>query len=118
MSGELTIQCPTEPKLIGAYKISWPGEGEATFVLRENGRVVYRGKDGATTLTGRREGSYRYVVERTGNGSAISQPCEVTVAPPSPLSTWLLFCIGLLVFSTTVVSIVLGHRAHGRGELQ
>lgn len=105
------LDCPATPSETGAYRLSWSATGDVR--LYEDDALVYQGPDDATTVTGRPERSYAYRLE-AGGGEA---RCEVRVEPPSMAFAAGLLGAGLLVFVATVVLIVVGHRAHVRGEL-
>lgn len=104
----IEISCPPATSETGAFRISWEGPEDAVFELRENGELIYRGVEGATTVTGRPAGVYEYTVEAAGAGS---EPCVVEVAPPSLAFAFTLFGIGFVVFVCTLVLILRGHRA-------
>lgn len=109
-----TLSCPEEPSLTGAYRVSWQSEGDAptAYRLTENGAPLYEGPDVATTVTGRPEGRYEYALFTGGGAPAAS--CVVEVRPP-PMSQALgLMSVGALVFLSTLVLVVFGHRAHRR----
>ena len=75
------------------------------------GQLVYEGPNTATTLTGRVEGTYVYVVEA---GETQSDPCAIEVAPPSLGLAFGLFAIGLVVFAATLAVILFGSGATRR----
>lgn len=115
------LQCPGKSNT-GAYKISWDVGKEGLVILKENGNILYQGKDVATTVTGRTKGTYTYTLE-FGLGKTKSQlqhthaSCTVEVTPPSLFMSFGLLSMGALVFVATLVFVVLGHRAHKLGSL-
>jgi len=116
------IECPSGPSDTGAYRISWKGPEGPTYVLEENGAVLYQGPEQASTVSGREKGSYAYrvgVIDHvSGEASSWSQTCQVEVSPP-PLSLALgLMGTGCLVFLVVLLIIIRGHKAHRRGELE
>ena len=117
-----SIQCPEDPSNTGAYRISWKGPDGALYRLEENGTLLYQGPHQASTVTGREAGVYDYrvsVMNDTGQEvSNWSQPCRVEVSPPSLALALTLFSLGLVVFLSTLILIVRGHKKHRRGELQ
>jgi hypothetical protein len=117
-----TIQCPEDPSNTGAYRISWKGSDGAVYRLEENGVRLYQGPHDASTVTGREAGIYDYrvgILDDAGQEvQSWSQSCRVEVAPPSLALALTLFSLGLVVFLSTLILIVRGHRKHRRGELQ
>jgi hypothetical protein len=117
-----SIQCPPGTSNTGAYRISWKGPDGAVYRLEENGTLLYQGPHKASTVTGREAGIYDYrvgVLDETGREVAgWSQPCQVEVSPPSLALSLTLFSLGLVVFLSTLILIVRGHKKHRRGELQ
>jgi len=123
--GKLLLTCPTAPSDTGAYRLHWEtptgntlaGQGQV-FRLEENGALLYRGPQTATTVSGRPEGDYAYRVGVVAGREVAewSVPCTVAVRPPSLGLAAGLFSLGLLVFVATVVLVVRGHRAHRRGS--
>lgn len=121
------ILCPDGPSGTGAYRIAWDGPDGATFRLVETElsasapreRLLYEGPDGASTVSGRAEGLYRYKVGIVENDQvhAWSEACEVHVEPPSMHMAVTLFGVGFAVVLATVMTILFGHRAHRRGEI-
>ena len=105
----------------GVYQLSWTASGpvrieESTQADFASVRVVYAGRDRATTLTGRRDGRYHYRARALASsgalavGGAISAPVSVQVSH-HPLSRALLFFgVGGFVFVATVGLIVVGDR--------
>lgn len=123
----ITIDCPRGSDT-GAYRIAWtlggepgPVAGAATprFRLEENGVQLYEGPHLATSVSGRQRGEYAYrvaVLPQDPGAPGRSDSCTVAVEPPSLALALGLFGTGLVVFVATVVLVLLGHRAHRRGE--
>lgn len=107
----------------GAYKISWDvPEGVTTRLIETSAGgvvTVYEGPDHATTITGRREGDYLYQLAIVRDGLALDpgQGCLVKVRPYPIEVAFAFFAAGLLVTLLTAALVVVGHRAHRRGEL-
>ena len=112
----------------GVYQLSWESKGEVLLEeARDPGftdsRIVYRGRDQATTLTGRRDGVYYY---RLSFASAASiggssekglsarrterspVPLQVRVEHHSLLRALSVFAVGLAVFAATVRLVLAG----------
>lgn len=89
----------------GVYQISWAGEDAAELIESrgpgfDQTRIVYRGTDNATVLTGRSDGVYRYHLR------GIEGFVEVEVRH-HPLSRALVFfTLGAIVFLATVALVV------------
>ena len=119
MPGSITIDCPPATSKEGAFALSWSQpeawDGEAlVYRVTENQQLVYEGPETATTLTGRPKGEYQYLVSAAG---MTSQPCQVTVAPPSLTLAFGLFAVGAAVFASTLAVIIIGHKRSERGQL-
>jgi hypothetical protein len=116
-----TLSCPETPSDTGAYRISWNGPDGANYRLEENGNILYEGPELASTVTGRKEGTYSYrvgVVEKSNPEVGLwSSPCKVTVSPPPLWLAFTLLGLGLTVFIAILAIIIRGHRAHRRGKL-
>jgi hypothetical protein len=117
-----SIQCPQGTNNTGAYRISWKGPDGALYRLEENGKLLYQGPHTASTVTGRQAGVYDYRVgvlsDNAQQVQTWSEPCQVDVSPPSLALALTLFSLGLIVFLSTLILIVRGHRKHRREELQ
>lgn len=107
----------------GAYKIAWEApDGVVTRLIETSAHGVitlYEGPDRATSVTGRKEGDYHYQVAQVRDGLALqpSPGCRVLVRP-YPLEVALgFFGVGLTVTLLTVALVVVGHRAHKKGEI-
>jgi hypothetical protein len=134
-SGRLMAQPEAHPVLTGGassqvatagfYTLSWPplspGGTQSLFELAESTsldfsdeRVVYRGPDEATTVSGKPDGIYYYRI-RTVSAvdepvSSWSQPHEVSVQHHSLRRAFSFLGVGAFVFIATLVLIVQGHR--------
>jgi hypothetical protein len=103
-------------KLPGADKADNPGpdyelveSGEAGF---EHGRIIYRGADVATIISGKPDGTYHYRVRATVGKvpGDWSRPLTVHVAH-HPLPHALVYLVvGALVFVATLAVIFWGHK--------
>lgn len=110
---ELKLDCPTAPNDTGAYRIAWTAPEGATVTLTEDGAKIYEGPDAATTVSGRREGTYEYALAVADAKAS----CTVQVAPPSMGLTFALFLVGFAISASTIAFVVRGHRQHRRGEI-
>jgi hypothetical protein len=120
---KISLDCPPSPNDIGAFRLSWRGPQNGLFRLTEEGPagrlILYEGEDRASTVTGRRAGDYAYRVGVLDGAEFTrwSDPCFVTVKPPSLGAAFALFGVGLFVTLATAWLVVRGHRAHRRGEI-
>lgn len=111
----LTLRCP-ETNQDGAFRLAWEGGGKgAVYRLLEDGALLYEGRDLASTVTGRHEGVYAY--ELALQDGVVGARCEVAVRPHSLADAFGLFALGAVVFVSTLVAIVHGHRAHRAGRI-
>lgn len=130
--GPLTITCPVGAATLegasrsGDYQIVWDGPAGATFRLIESAdptaspQILYEGPQRASTVTGRAQGDFFYQVGLVEAGAVTqwSEHCEVKVRPYPLGVAFTFFGLGLTVTLATVLVVVLGHRAHRRGELE
>lgn len=107
-----TLHCPSTPSETGAFQLSWDGPEGARYVLTEDGAVIYEGLDTATALSGRPQGSYEYALRVDGEVAVAT--CTVEVNPPSLELAAGFFGVGAVVFLTTLIFIMLGHRGRFR----
>jgi hypothetical protein len=121
----------------GVYQLSWQSTGEV--VLEEaldpgftESRIVYRGRDQATTLTGRRDGVYYYRLSpdgptpparstgegpgRDGDDHRNPVPLQVRVEHHSLARALGVFTLGLAVFAATVRLVLAGPEEAVPGE--
>jgi len=113
----------------GVYQLSWQARGEVVLEEAQNpgfmdSRVVYRGRDQATTLTGRRDGVYYYRLfplppatsgrgispgqGLAAGGEGTSIPVQVRVEHHSLVRALGVFAVGLAVFAATVRLVLKG----------
>ncbi len=112
----------------GVYQLFWESKGEVLLEeARDPGftdsRIVYRGRDQATTLTGRRDGVYYYRLSSASTASVggrsedgrparrtdrSSVPLQVRVEHHSLLRALSVFAVGLAVFAATVRLVLAG----------
>ena len=101
----------------GVYQLVWEGAGEGDLQLEEapserfaQPRVVYRGPDRATVVSGRADGEYHYRL-RTLDGDTPGEPLAyttVTVGHHSLARALSFFAAGLFVFVATIVLVLRG----------
>jgi hypothetical protein len=119
---EPILNCPAQSDT-GAYRLDWSGPDGSIFRLveSENGgeeQALYEGHDAASTVSGRPQGIYAYRLGVVGSaGVNWSEPCEVSVDPPSLGLSLLVFTLGFMICVATAVTIIRGHKAHRAGEI-
>jgi hypothetical protein len=97
----------------GVYQLKWPPRGpvvleESRDRAFDDAVVVYRGRDHATTLTGRPDGTYFYRLRPDGSATGASLETSVTVSHHSLPRALGFFAVGLGVFVATVALVVRG----------
>ena len=121
----------------GVYQLSWESKGKVLLEeARDPGftdsRIVYRGRDQATTLTGRRDGVYYYRLspdsstppgrataggrDRDVDVDRSAVPLQVRVEHHSLLRALSVFAVGLGVFGATVWLVLAGPQEGVPGE--
>jgi len=98
----------------GVYELSWTATGdvlleESRDSAFEDARVVYRGADHGTVLTGRRDGIYYYRLRADGRSpGAVVLTGFARVEHHSVERALVFFGIGLFVFVSTIVVVARG----------
>ena len=116
---ELSLDCPSSTSDTGAYRIAWSDAGGDAVRIEENGAVLYEGGHDATTVSGRSSGEYVYRIGVLDSDNVHwTDSCTVSVEPPSLALAFVLFGVGITVFTSLVAVVIRGHHAHGRGELR
>lgn len=128
-----TLEITPRRSTDGVYQLHWTAPGEVTIEEARDApfaepRVVYRGRDHATTLTGRSDGIYYYRVKRREKRHVESRvksrakegttAVSVEVDHHSAERALAFFGVGLFVFASTVVLIARGpdEEAAGNGS--
>ena len=124
-SGMPLLASDTEIATAGYYRLSWQGETSAVeYELQASSnadfstpRLIYRGPDLATVISGQADGDYFYRLrarqagERTGGRSgAWSAPVKVHVQHHSLARALAFFAAGALVFIATLLLVLRGAR--------
>jgi len=107
-----------KPATAGFFTLTWSADSATRFEIQEAGnrdfsdaRRRYLGSDQATTVTGKRDGTYYYrarVVAATGQPGTWCEPVAVRVAHHSLERAWLFFGIGAVVFIASLIVILRG----------
>lgn len=114
----ITLHSSTDVATAGYFQLRWQaGQAEGPFVLEESSsadfsrsRVLYRGPDLASVISGKPDNDYFYRISTQANPTNTSNTVKVTVAH-HPLSNALFFfSIGAIVFLATLVVIFRGNQ--------
>ena len=111
------LESDREVATAGFYQLTWSGETAAGFELEEatradfaQARLLYRGPDLATVLSGKPDGDYHYRIRAIDDGtrSDWSAPVHVEVRHHSLARALTFLALGAIVFIATVVLILRG----------
>jgi hypothetical protein len=115
----LTLSAPSHANA-GYFQLDWQNQSKADFFqLLESRepqfirpRVLYKGPDLGSHISGKANGDYYYrVIAFKDNGDVIiSNDVKVTVQHHSLTRAFLFFGIGAVVFIATLIVIVIGNR--------
>jgi hypothetical protein len=131
-AAKIALHSDTTLATAGYYQLtwSWPhAPADTTYSLIEfnsssshpNGHEIYAGPDLASVISGKRNGSYRYVVRAIGADDevlALSNPLKIVVAHHSLARAWIIFTLGALVFISILVVVRVESVRHQRGLRQ
>ncbi|MEJ2346805.1 MAG: hypothetical protein P8076_11725 [Gammaproteobacteria bacterium] len=110
----------------GYYQLSWvaPDGGTPVFEVQEartpqfaDARLVYRGTDEASMLSGRRDGTYYYrarIDPKRDDPGPWSRTVKVSVHHLPLDRAFLFFGIGALVFVSTLGLVIVGNLRHNK----
>ncbi len=102
----------------GVYRLLWSGDvpveiEEARAPDFGDARVIYRGADRSSVLTGRSDGTYHYRVSALDGESAEIATASVTVEHHPLSRAFAFFGVGLVVFGCTVALVARGADEEG-----
>lgn len=129
-SGTLQLHSDTTHATAGYYQLTWSWSGaqdDVIYSLREyfpaaknhEGREIYHGPDLASVISGKTNGTYRYIVHAlsaSGERLAQSNAIQVNVTHHSLMRAWLVFALGAVVFITILAVIKRESAKLNRGE--
>lgn len=110
------VRPDTDVATAGYFQLLWTSEDPVIVEEARNPeftdpRVIYRGADNATVLSGKPDGDWYYRARTNEPGSEFGEPVLVTVRH-HPLGRALsFFALGAIVFLATLSLIVSGARA-------
>ena len=97
----------------GYYILSWEKDKDLEIELQEsehpdfkNVRTLYLGKDSASTLSGKRNGSYYYRLRYVSGDSGWSRTCKVEVVHHSLEKALIFLAIGAFIFFATLALLI------------
>lgn len=96
----------------GYITLGWSAVQGNNFELKEkNGaiwKLIYKGEDHATTLSGLANGSYEY--QLTADGKVSENSTNITIQHHSIKRAWLFFSIGAVMFFILILILALGEK--------
>ena len=114
----LQLESDTDVATAGYFQLRW--SSTSPVILEESQsaefastRVIYRGSDAATVMSGKRDGDLFYRV-RVSDSDAQSNVVKVTVRHHSIERAFAFFALGATVFIATLLLIVRGARSGAR----
>jgi hypothetical protein len=122
LAQEIQLSSSTSVATAGNFTITWEAQGIAgDFQLEQSlnadfsdARIIYRGPDTASVISGLHNGKYHYRVAAVDGDSnevsSRSKPLTVTVAHHSLTRAVTFFIVGFFVFIATLVVILRGNR--------
>jgi len=114
----ITLTTSSETATAGYFQLSWQGEQTGDqFVLEEStsadfstAKILYRGADLATVISGKADNVYYYQVRSQANPANTSNTVKVTVAHHPLRNAFGFFSLGAIVFIATLLLIFFGNR--------
>lgn len=117
---QIELHSDTTFATAGYYQLtwSWPGApADTNYALVEvistethsDSREIYQGPDLASVISGKRNGTYRYLVRAVSAGGKVlarSNPLKIVVSHHSLLRAWLVFTLGAVIFIATLLVIL------------
>lgn len=129
LSCAIELESDTQVATAGYYQLTWHNADEnVSFEIQEadnaafhQAEPLYQGRDRATVVTGRSDGTYYYrarLVDVNGTTGAWSDTVKVRVEH-HPLSRALgFFTVGAVVFLAILIAILVGNRRYHSKESQ
>lgn len=98
----------------GFFSLNWSGAKrfeleQATGPTHEDARIIYRGSDTSTTISGLSDGEYRFRIRAEGDAEW-GDVAVVRVEHHSLARAFLFFALGATVFVVLIAAIVRGRR--------
>lgn len=114
----LQIESDTDVAAAGYYQLRWSSTSPVTLEEARTAdftspRIIYRGSDAATVMSGKSDGDFYYRI-RSRDSNARSNVVKVTVRHHSLERAFAFFALGATVFIATLLLIVTGARSGAR----
>jgi hypothetical protein len=114
----ITLHSSTDIATAGYFQLRWQTEqSTGPFVLEESptadfsrARVLYRGPDLASVISGKTDNDYFYRVTEQANPAHMSNTVKVTVSHHPLRNAFGFFSLGAVVFLATLVLVLRGNR--------
>jgi hypothetical protein len=123
-AGNPSLELSPTTSTDGVAQLTWESPGDAEVTLQSSmnrdfarPKILYVGRDGATTLTGLSDGDYFYRVgidSGKADGTQWSDVVHLEVRHHPMSRAWLFFSVGVLVFAGVLIMVVAGARHHGK----
>lgn len=110
-SGAATIQMTDDGRTAGYVTLAWPDAKGNVLLERKDGAnwtEIYKGSDGATTLTGLPNGTYAY---RVTDDTGVSPVFTVTIAHHPLSRAFSFFGMGFIMFMVLLALLFRGPSA-------
>lgn len=113
----ISLSSDQDKATAGYFQLQWQGsdDTDTIYIVEETPtgaatpRVIYKGKDTATVISGKSDGQYLYQIH-TSDGKHISNQLTVTVAHHSLTTAFNFFTIGAIVFIFILLAILRGNK--------
>lgn len=125
VNAEIRFTSPTEKEVVtdeGVINFAWKVSGDEwsdLFELQQSAsagfaetRMLYRGPDRGSVVSGLEEGDYHFRVRAVEEGGALgewSQPIHVQVRYMARTKVFVMLSLGAMVFVATITALFAGH---------
>ncbi|MGD8741975.1 MAG: hypothetical protein PVH46_01000 [Granulosicoccaceae bacterium] len=114
----ITLESSTSMATAGYFQLRWQAQQAISeYVLQEStnkdfttAKIIYRGSDTATVISGKPDNIYFYRVSDRYNPANTSNTLKITVAHHPLRDAFAFFTVGAVVFIATLLLILRGNR--------
>lgn len=114
---DLSLTTDQTTSTAGYYHLSWGGNdgSDSIYIVEETSgdkatpRIIYKGADTATVISGKPDGIYTYKV-KSEDGIRVSNRLTVTVMHHSLTTAFNFFWIGAIVFIFILIAVLRGNK--------